>query len=115
MPQFICTLHDVRNKILKGINLSFYYGAKIGVLGINGAGKSTLLKIMAGETHEFDGQVNLQQGINVGYLPQEPELDPNKDVQSLIEEGILPIQKLLTRFDEISLRFASEMSDTEMQ
>lgn len=114
MKQFILTLQDVRNKILKGIHLSFYYGAKIGVLGINGAGKSTLLRIMAGVSKDYDGEVHTQAGIKIGYLPQEPQLDPNKDVRSIIEEGISDIKNLLTRFDEISLRFAEPMSDQEM-
>lgn len=114
MKQFICTMHNVRNKILKGIYLSFYYGAKIGVLGINGSGKSTLLKIMAGESKDFDGEMTLQPGIKIGYLPQEPELDPNKKVIDIIQEGIGDLKKLLERFDEISLRFCEEISDDEM-
>lgn len=113
MQPFICTLHDIRNKILKGINLSFYYGAKIGVLGINGSGKSTLLRIMAGVSKEYDGSVHIQQGIKIGYLPQEPQLAPEQTVRSIIEEGISEIKKLLTRFDEISLKFCEPLSDTE--
>ncbi len=114
MKQFICTMHNVRNKILKGIYLSFYYGAKIGVLGINGAGKSTLLKIMAGVSKDFDGEMTMQPGIKVGYLPQEPELDPNKKVIDLIQEGIGDLKKLLERFDQISQRFCEEISEDEM-
>lgn len=114
MKQFILTLQDVRNKILKGINLSFYYGAKIGVLGINGAGKSTLLRIMAGVSKEYDGEVHTQQGIKIGYLPQEPQLQPEQDVRSLLEEGVSEIKNLLARFDEISLRFSEPMTDDEM-
>ncbi len=114
MKQFIATLQDVRNKILKGIHLSFYYGAKIGVLGINGSGKSTLLRIMAGVNKEYDGEFHIQPGIKIGYLPQEPQLDPDKDVRSLIEEGISEIKDLLRRFDEISLKFSEPMDDGEM-
>lgn len=114
MKQFICTMQDVRNKILKGIHLSFYYGAKIGVLGINGAGKSTLLRIMARESNDYEGEIHFQSGIKIGYLPQEPELDPTKTVRDIIEEGISDIKKLLDRFDEISLRFCEDISESEM-
>ncbi len=114
MKPFICTLQDVRNKILKGINLSFYYGAKIGVLGINGAGKSTLLKIMAGVTKDYEGQVNFQQGLKIAFLPQEPELNPDKEVRSIVEEGIQDIKQLLNRFNEISDCFSSPINDEEM-
>jgi len=115
MQPYIMTLHQVKNKILKGISLSFYYGAKIGILGINGAGKSTLLRIMAGVNKDYEGEITRQQGIKIGYLPQEPELDPNKDVRSIIEEGISDTKALLDRFDAISLRFCEPLSDSEMQ
>lgn len=114
MPQFIMTLQNVRNKILKGINLSFYHGAKIGVLGINGSGKSTLLSLMAGASSDFEGEIHRQSGIKIGYLPQEPTLDPDKTVRNLIEEGIEGVKKLLNRFDEISLKFSEPLSDDEM-
>ncbi len=94
MPEFIYTMKDLRKvvppkrEILKGIWLSFYYGAKIGVLGANGAGKSSLLKIMAGLDQEFDGEAFAAKGAKVGHLPQEPELDPGKTVLENIEEGV---------------------------
>jgi len=100
--------------LLENISLSFYPGAKIGVLGLNGAGKSTLLKVMAGVDKDFEGEAHVMPGIKIGYLPQEPELDPNKDVYGNIMDGLQEIQAMLTRFDEISLKFAEPMSDEEM-
>jgi sulfate-transporting ATPase len=101
--------------ILKDISLSFFPGAKIGVLGLNGAGKSTLLRIMAGVDTQFDGEARPQAGIKIGYLPQEPQLDENKDVRGNVEQGVKEIKALLTEFDEISMRFAEPMSDDEME
>jgi sulfate-transporting ATPase len=103
-----------KREILKDISLSFFPGAKIGVLGLNGSGKSTLLKIMAGTDTEIDGEARPQPGINVGYLPQEPQLDPTQTVRDAVEEGVGEIKQLLTRFDEISAAFAEPMSDDEM-
>jgi ATP-binding cassette ChvD family protein len=100
--------------IIKDISLSFFPGAKIGVLGLNGAGKSTVLRIMAGLDTEFDGEARPQPGINIGYLPQEPELDPAKDVRGNVEEGVAETKALLLRFDEIAMQFAEPMSDDEM-
>ena len=120
MAQFVYTMNRVskvvppKREILKDISLSFFPGAKIGVLGLNGSGKSTLLKIMAGMDTEIDGEARPQPGINVGYLPQEPQLDPNQSVRDAVEEGVGAIKQILGRFDEISARFAEPMSDDEM-
>src|SRR5690606_7664655 len=89
-------------------------GAKIGVLGLNGAGKSTLLRIMAGEDRDFDGEARPQPGIKIGYLPQEPELDPQKTVRGNVEEGLAEVVKLIDRFNEISDRFAEPLEEEEM-
>ncbi len=120
MAQFVYTMNRVskvvppKREILKDISLSFFPGAKIGVLGLTGSGKSTLLKIMAGVDSEIDGEARPQPGINVGYLPQEPQLDPQQSVRDAVEEGAGEIKQLLTRFDEISAAFAEPMSDDEM-
>jgi ATP-binding cassette ChvD family protein len=100
--------------ILRDISLSFFPGAKIGVLGLNGSGKSTLLKIMGGIDTNFEGEARAQAGIKVGYLPQEPELDPNKDVRSVVMEGLGGAFAQLQRFNAISDRFAEPMDDEEM-
>ena len=97
--------------ILKDISLSFYPGAKIGVLGLNGSGKSTLLKIMAGLDTEVDGEARPQPGINIGYLPQEPHLDPDKDVRGNVEEGLGEIKAALTRLDEVYAAYADPDAD----
>ncbi|MHB1142586.1 MAG: energy-dependent translational throttle protein EttA [Sulfuricaulis sp.] len=118
--QFIYTMHRVskivppNRAILKDISLSFFPGAKIGVLGLNGSGKSTLLRIMAGELQEYDGEARPQPGIHVGFLPQEPRLDPKKDVRGNVEEAVAETRKLLDDFNEISMKFAEPMSDDEM-
>ncbi len=101
-------------QVLKNIWLSFYPGAKIGVLGPNGAGKSTLLKIMAGVEKEFNGEAWSAEGATVGYLPQEPQLDPSKNVMDNIMDGVGPIRDLMARFEEVSLKFGEEMTDDEM-
>jgi len=101
-------------QVLRDISLSFLPGAKIGVLGPNGAGKSTLLRIMAGLDEPSNGEARLAPGATVGYLPQEPELDPAKDVRGNVEEGVAEKRALLDRFNEISARFAEPMSDEEM-
>jgi ATP-binding cassette ChvD family protein len=103
-----------KKEILKDISLSFFPGAKIGVLGLNGSGKSTLLRIMAGVDKEYNGEARAQTGINVGYLPQEPALNPAKDVRGNVEEGMGDIIKLLEEFNAISDRFAEPMTDDEM-
>ena len=100
--------------ILKGITLSFLPNVKIGVLGVNGAGKSTLLKIMAGQDKEFGGEAWAAEGVRVGYLEQEPDLDPNKDVEGNVMEGLGETKAMLDKFNEISSRFAEPMDDDEM-
>ncbi len=100
--------------ILKDISLSFFPGAKIGVLGLNGSGKSTLLRIMAGVDTQFNGEARPKPGTKIGYLAQEPELDLNKTVRDVVEEGVGEIKDKLRQFDEISMRFAEPMSDDEM-
>ena len=100
--------------ILKDISLSFFPGAKIGVLGLNGAGKSTLLKIMAGLDTEIMGEAKPQADLKIGYLPQEPLLDPTKDLRTNIEEGLGEVSALLKEFNEISDKFSETMSEEEM-
>jgi len=118
--QYIYTMQGVgkivagKKEILKDIYLSFFPGAKIGVLGLNGAGKSTLLRIMAGVDQDYVGEARPAPGIRVGYLPQEPELDPARDVRGNVEEGVAETRSLLDRFNEISAKFAEPMSDDEM-
>ena len=118
--QYIFTMRDLRKivppqrEILKGIYLSFFPGAKIGVIGSNGSGKSSLLKIMAGVDQDFLGEAKPADGVKIGYLPQEPLLDPTKDVRGNVEEALAETRALLTRFEEISLKFAEPMSDDEM-
>ncbi len=101
-------------EVLKGITLSFFPGAKIGVLGVNGSGKSTLLRIMAGLDHDFTGEAWAADGAKVGYLPQEPQLDPGKTVLENVMLGLAPTKALLDRFNEISARFAEPLDDDAM-
>jgi sulfate-transporting ATPase len=121
MPQFIFTMKDVRKitpqgkEILRGIWLSFYAGAKIGVLGANGAGKSSLLRIMAGLDDDFAGEALPAAGTTIGFLPQEPHLDPTKTVLQHVEEAVAPQRALLTQFEELSLRLAEPMSDEALE
>ena len=120
MAQYVYTMNRVtkvvppRREILKDISLSFFPGAKIGVLGLNGAGKTSLLRIMAGMDQDHHGEARPQSGIRVGYLPQEPELDQAKDVRGNVEEGIEDVKQLLDRFDRISARFAEALDEEEM-
>ncbi len=120
MAHYIYTMQGVgkivppKREILKNIWLSFYPGAKIGVLGLNGSGKSSLLKIMAGVDKDFNGEARPHPGTKVGYLPQEPQLDPNKDVRGNVEEGIGDDIALVNRYNEISMRFAEPMTEDEM-
>jgi sulfate-transporting ATPase len=120
VAQYIYTMQDVgktvppKREILKKIWLSFYHGAKIGVLGLNGSGKSTLLKIMAGLDKEHTGEARAANGIKIGYLPQEPQLDPTKNVKENVEEGLGESGQLLKRYNAISDKFAEPMSDDEM-
>ena len=101
-------------EVLKDISLSFLPGAKIGVLGLNGAGKSTLLKIMAGIEKDFSGEAKPAEGLNVGYLAQEPELDPNLDVSGNVLSGLGEAKQLVDRFNEVSARFTEELADDDM-
>ncbi len=101
-------------ELFKGITLSFLPGAKIGVLGVNGAGKSTLLKIMAGVDKEFNGEAWAADGVKVGYLEQEPQLDPSKNVMENIMDGLSETRDLLKKFEEVSMRFGEELTDEEM-
>jgi sulfate-transporting ATPase len=119
-PQYIYTMANLRKvvppgrEILKGIYLAFFPGAKIGVLGANGAGKSSLLRIMAGVDKDFQGDARPADGIRVGFLPQEPGLDPTKDVRGNVEEAVRDQRALLTEFEAISARFAEPMDDAAM-
>ena len=118
--QYIYQISELTKKhgqreVLKNIWLSFYPGAKIGVLGRNGSGKSTLLRIMAGTDREFEGEAAIATGFTAGYLPQEPLLNPDKDVWGNVEEAVEPTRKLLTRFDEINARLGEDMSPEEMK
>jgi sulfate-transporting ATPase len=120
MAQYIYTMNRVskvvppKRIILRDISLSFFPGAKIGVLGLNGAGKSTLLRIMAGVDTNYEGEARAQTGIRVGYLPQEPELDPKQTVREAVMQGLGDTFRKLQRFNEISEKFAEPMSDEEM-
>jgi len=119
-PQFIYVMKDLRKvvppsrEILRGIWLSFYPGAKIGVLGANGAGKSSLLKIMAGVDQDFQGEAWPHAGTRIGFLSQVPHLDESKNVRENVEEAVKPTRDLLRKFEEISMKFAEPMSDDEM-
>src|SRR6266852_2788739 len=102
-------------EVLRDIWLSFLPGAKIGVLGLNGAGKSTLLRVMAGDERDFSGEAWAAEGARVGYLPQEPALDPDKDVFGNVIEGLAETKALLDRFEAVSSLFAEDLSDGEME
>jgi ATP-binding cassette ChvD family protein len=121
MPQFIYTMkglgkvHQPDIKVLEDIWLSFYFGAKIGVLGLNGAGKSSLLKIMAGEETSFLGEAFPAEGISIGFLHQEPKLDAAKTVLGNVEEGVAPIKALLARYDEVNAKLGEDLSPDEME
>src|SRR6185369_13261147 len=103
-----------KKPVLKDISLSYFYGAKIGVLGLNGSGKSSLLRIMAGVDKEFNGQAVLSAGYTVGFLEQEPQLDENKTVRQVVEEAVQETVNLLQEFNEINNKFAEPMTDDEM-
>src|SRR5699024_10207733 len=117
MSQYIFTMDRVgkvvppKKQILKDISLSFFPGAKIGVLGLNGAGKSTLLRIMAGIDTDYLGEARPQPGINIGYLPQEPELDPSKNVREIVEESLAEIRGAQARLEEVYEAYADENAD----
>ncbi|MEM9057827.1 MAG: ATP-binding cassette domain-containing protein, partial [Pseudomonadota bacterium] len=120
MAQYVYTMNRVakvvppKRFILRDISLSFFPGAKIGVLGLNGSGKSTLLRIMAGLDAEFEGEARPQPDINIGYLPQEPALDPGKDVRGNVAEGVAEQMALVEEFNDISMKFAEPMDDEAM-
>jgi len=120
MAQYIFTMNHVskvvenQRAILKDISLSFYPGAKIGVLGLNGSGKSTLLRIMAGVDKQFEGEARPQAGIRIGYLPQEPQMNPKQTVREVVEEAVADMKNLLTKFDDISAKFCEPMTDDDM-
>src|SRR5471030_611272 len=121
MPQFIYTMkglgkvHQPDTKVLEDIWLSFYYGAKIGVLGLNGAGKSSLLKIMSGEDQSFIGEAFPAEGTSIGFLHQEPQLDPAKTVLGNVEEGVAATKALLARYDEVNAKLGEDLSPDEME
>src|SRR3954469_23219592 len=120
MPQFIYTMkglgkvHPPDARVLDDIWLSFLPGAKIGVLGLNGAGKSSLLKIMAGEEQSFVGEAFPADGVSVGFLHQEPRLDPSKNVLGNVEEGVAETKALLTRYDDINAKLGEDLSPEEI-
>src|ERR1043166_6847561 len=117
--QYIYVMKDLRKiyppnrEVLKGIWLSFFPGAKIGVLGLNGAGKSTLLKVMAGEDDNFTGEAWAAEGVKVGFLKQEPELDPKKDVLGNVMDGAGDMARMLARFEEVSNAFSDPDADMD--
>jgi sulfate-transporting ATPase len=120
MPQFVYTMkglgkvHEPDHQVLKDIWLSFLPGAKIGVLGLNGSGKSTLLRIMAGLDHNFRGEAFPGEGVSIGYLPQEPQLDPAKDVRGNVEEGVAAVRTLLDDYDAVNMKLGEEMTPEQM-
>ena len=117
MAQYIYSMYRVskvvppKRTILKDISLSFFPGAKIGVLGLNGSGKSTLLRIMAGVDKEFEGEARALAGTKIGYLPQEPELDQNKTVKEVVEEAVADVKQAFARLDEVYAAYADENAD----
>ena len=119
--QYIFTMQNLRKvvppqrEILRGIYLSFFPGAKIGILGLNGAGKSTVLRIMAGVDTEFTGEAFPAEGTRIGFLSQDPQLDPKKTVLENVEEGVAPVKKLLARFDELGEKMGESLPDAEME
>jgi ATP-binding cassette ChvD family protein len=119
--QYIFTMQNLRKvvppqrEILRGIYLSFFPGAKIGILGLNGAGKSTVLRIMAGLDKEFTGEAFPAEGTRIGFLSQDPQLDPKKTVLENVEEGVAPVKKLLARFDELGEKMGESLPDAEME
>src|SRR5712691_7610353 len=120
MPQFIYTMkglgkvHPPDTRVLEDIWLSFYYGAKIGVLGLNGAGKSSLLRIMSGQDPDFIGEAFLGKSFTAGFLEQEPKLDASKTVLGNVQDGVADKVKIVNRWNEVSARFAEPMGDDEM-
>ncbi|MGB1719706.1 MAG: ATP-binding cassette domain-containing protein, partial [Candidatus Latescibacterota bacterium] len=106
--------HYNRKKIIEDISLSYFYGAKIGVLGLNGSGKSTLLRIMAGVDGEFEGNADLSPGYTVGYMEQEPQLEDGKTVREIVEQGVQDTVNLVREYEDINNKFAEPMDDDAM-
>lgn len=119
--RIICTMKDVsrvhppKKQVLKNIWLSYYYGAKIGVLGLNGAGKSSLLRILAGVDTQYTGEIEFTKGFSVGYLEQEPQLDPQKTVRQIVEEGVQKLIDIKNRYEEIGVKLGEEITPEEME
>jgi ATP-binding cassette ChvD family protein len=119
--KFVYYMHELtkvfppRKEVLKDISLSFYYGAKIGIIGVNGSGKSTLMKIMSGIDTEYQGEAWIESGRTVGYLPQEPVLDPSLDVRGNVEQAVRETRRLLDEFNEVSMKFSESLSDRDME
>jgi ATP-binding cassette ChvD family protein len=107
-------VHPPKKQVLRDISLSFFYGAKIGVLGLNGAGKSTLLRIIAGVDKDYLGDVNASKGVSFGYLEQDPKLDPNKTVKEVVQEGLAELVKIAARYEEVNMKLGDEMTEAEM-
>ena len=110
----VTKIYPPSKTVLKNIWLSFYYGAKIGVLGLNGSGKSSLLKIIAGLDNNFQGKVTFDKEYKIGYLQQEPELDESKTVKEIVQEGVQHIVDVVNEYNAINEKFAEPMSDDEM-
>jgi sulfate-transporting ATPase len=117
--QFIVTMRDLRRvhppdkEVLRGINISMYPGAKIGVLGLNGSGKSTVLRIMAGLDTEIEGEATPMPNLNIGYLPQEPQLDPGKTVREVVEMGLSDVLDAQSKLEAVYVAYADEGADFE--
>ena len=109
--QGLTKTYPPNRKVLEDVNLSFYPDAKIGVLGVNGSGKSTLLRIMAGLDTEYSGEAWAAQGARVGYLPQEPQLDPAKSVRANVMEGVAPQKAIVDRYNEVAVNYSDETAD----
>src|SRR5690554_3411379 len=107
----VSKIYKPNRRVLNDINLSFFYGAKIGVLGLNGSGKSTLLRIIAGVDKDYLGDISVQKGITFGYLPQEPELDPEKTVREVVEEGVAETMALLKEYEAVNEAFGDPDAD----
>src|SRR5256885_14789885 len=103
-----------KKQVLKDIYLSYFYGAKIGVIGLNGSGKSSLLRILAAADRDFLGETVVSPGFTIGFLEQEPQLDATKTVREIVEQGVQPVVDLLREFDEITAKFAEPLPDAEM-
>ena len=110
----VSKIYPPQKQVLKNIYLSFFYGAKIGVLGLNGAGKSSLLKIIAGLDTEYQGEVVFSPGYSVGYLPQEPQMDDSLTVKEVVMQGVQEVVDILKEYEEVNMKFMEPMSDDEM-